>query len=159
MDLLIDSTIEVDPEEKVKRPRGRPRKEKVEVSPTLETITKIKKVRVKSVPKSVPKSELEEEPVEKRRVGRPRIHPIREKPLEKMKPGKKTNLSMNKSYFREYYQTHYKGVKITCPICNNPDIAIDKLQRHIKTRKCIMAEFLKKYPCPNDDEDDGVLEV
>jgi hypothetical protein len=22
-----------------------------------------------------------------------------------------------------------------------------------------MAEFLKKYPCPNDDEDDGVLEV
>ena len=150
MDLLIDSTIDVEPEEKVKRPRGRPRKEKVEVSPTLEEITKIKKVRVKSVPK------VEEEPVEKRRVGRPRIHPVREKPLEKMKPGKKTQLSINKSYFREYYQTHYKGVKVTCPICNNPDIAIDKLQRHIKTRKCIMAEFLKKYPCPNDDEDDGV---
>ena len=146
MDLLIDSTIEVDPEEKVKRPRGRPRKEKVEVSPTLELIAKVKKVRVKSVPKieEEPVHKIEEEPVEKRRVGRPRIHPVKEKPLEKMKPGKKTQLSMDKSYFREYYQTHYKGVKITCPICNNPDIAIDKLQRHIKTRKCIMAEFLKK---------------
>ena len=143
MDLLIDNTIEIDPEEKVKRPRGRPKKEKVEVSPTIQEIIETKKFAATL------------ESVEKTAVGRPRIHPLKEKPLERVKPGKKTQLSMNKSYFREYYQTHYQGVKVTCPICNNPDIAVDKLQRHIKTRKCIMAEFMKTYKSPED----GVLEV
>ena len=106
------------PEVTVKRPRGRPRKAVVET-----------------------------EPQEPKKRGRPRTLAVRE-PVEKMKTGPKTNISRDKSYFTNYYKEHYRGVKVACKFCHNPDIPVDKQLRHARSKKCMVDELFGKYKKP-----------
>ena len=56
-----------------------------------------------------------EEPEQvKKKMGRPRIHPM--KPPQEKKPS--IYLDDRKAYFREYYSMHTKKVLI-CPTCNS----------------------------------------
>ena len=64
---------------------------------------------------------------------------------EKMKPGPKTSLTADKNYYTQYYNTHYKGVCMTCPSCKNPNINVSKIHRHLRSYKCLIATTLNKY--------------
>ena len=103
--------------ELIKRPRGRPRKERV----------------------------ITDEPSEPKKRGRPRkvidVQEIR----EKQKPGPKTSLSFVQGYFTQYYKDRYQGVYVTCPVCSNPNVGANKINRHVKTRKCMLDDLCNKY--------------
>jgi hypothetical protein len=106
--------------EAIKRGRGRPKKEKLE-------------------------AELDV-PLKKR--GRPRKEINLLEIREKMKPGPKTNLTSDKTYYTNYYNTHYKGVCITCPSCNNPNVNVNKIHRHMRTHRCWLDTKLNSYGGP-----------
>ena len=107
--------------EAIKRGRGRPKKEKLETEPEVA----IKK-------RGRPRKEIN-------------ILEIR----EKMKPGPKTNLTSDKNYYTQYYSSHYKGVCVTCPSCKNPNINVNKIHRHMRTYKCLVATTLNQYGLTN----------
>ena len=114
--------------EAIKRGRGRPKKEKIETN----------------------------EPPKKR--GRPRKEINLLEIREKMKPGPKTSLTADKTYYTQYYNTHYKGVCMTCPSCKNPNINVSKIHRHLRSYKCLIATTLNKYggaiPLNNETDED-----
>ena len=64
---------------------------------------------------------------------------------EKLKRGPKTSLTQDPEYYNNYYREHYKGMHTTCPACKNPNVSVDKVQRHIKTRKCWYDEMCCKF--------------
>ena len=92
----------------------------------------------------------ETEPKEPYKKGRPRTLPVRE-PMEPMKRGPKTNHSLDKAYFTNYYKEHYHGVKVACKFCHNPDIPVDKQLRHARSKKCMIDEFFGKYKKPETE--------
>ena len=101
----------------LKRGRGRPKKEK----PIIDE-------PIPSKPRGRPKKVID-------------IVEVR----EKLKKGPKTSLTKDPEYYNNYYREHYKGVYTTCPACKNPRVCVDKVHRHIKTRKCWYDEMCCKY--------------
>ena len=118
----MEQVEHVDQAEEVKRGRGRPRKERI----------------------------ISDVPTEPKKRGRPRkvinVQEIR----EKQKPGPKTALSSAQDYFTKYYQENYQGVYVTCPVCSNPNVGVNKINRHVKTRKCMLDDLCNKYHAYSD---------
>jgi hypothetical protein len=84
------------------------------------------------------KLNTDDEVIIKRSRGRPKKEPKEpenQKYLQK-RPGPKTNASLQPGYHKQYYDKHYKGIRNTCPCCYNPNIAVDKMTRHMKSNKC-----------------------
>ena len=116
----------------------------VSIPPVPEVVVK----RGRGRPRKV--VEQTDEVVEPKKKGRPRTLPVRE-PLPPQKRGPKTDASLDKSYFTNYYKEHYHGVKVACKFCHNPDIPIDKQLRHARSRKCMIDEFFGKYKKPETE--------
>ena len=64
---------------------------------------------------------------------------------DKLKRGPKTSLTQDPEYYNNYYKEHYKGMYTTCPACKNPHVSVDKVHRHIRTRKCWYDEMCCKF--------------
>ena len=106
-----------------KRPRGRPRKERV----------------------------VSDELTEPKKRGRPKKVIEVQEIKEKQKPGPKTMLSFVQGYFTQYYKDKYQGVYVTCPVCGNPNVGANKVHRHIKTGKCMLDDLCNKYHSVNEN--------
>ena len=74
----------------------------------------------------------EPEPV-KKKMGRPRIHPM--KPPKEKKPS--LYLGDRKAYFREYYTMHTKKI-LVCPTCNSEFSCKSSYTTHSRTNKSCM---------------------
>ena len=98
-----------------KRGRGRPRKEMIDVA-------------VIAKPRGRPRKIID-------------VLEIR----DKLKRGPKTSLTQDPEYYNNYYREHYKGMYTTCPACKNPHVSVDKVHRHIRTRKCWYDEMCCKF--------------
>ena len=64
---------------------------------------------------------------------------------DKLKRGPKTSLTQDPEYYNNYLREHYKGMYTTCPACKNPHVSVDKVHRHIRTRKCWYDEMCCKF--------------
>ncbi len=118
MELVEASEVEI------KRGRGRPRKEVIEVIEEVEPVIK-KKGRPRKIVEDV-------EPVPKRPRGRPTV----ENPCKKGKP-KTGNV-----YFREYYASKIKNCLISCPNCSSFTMK-SNLGNHMKSQHCAkIANFI-----------------
>jgi hypothetical protein len=71
---------------------------------------------------------------EKRGRGRPKKE---KEPKILQKRGPKTNASLQPGYHKQYYDNNYKGIRNTCPCCFNPNVAVDKINRHMRSNKCL----------------------
>ena len=116
--------------EVIKRGRRRPKKEKVESEPDVSL----------------------------KKKGRHRKEINLLEIREKMKPGPKTSLTADKTYYTQYYNTHHKGVCMTRPSCKNPNINVSKIHRHLRSYKCLIATTLNEYggaiPLNNETDED-----
>ena len=82
------------------------------------------------------KVNTDDEVIIKRSRGRPKKEPKEPEIKIPQKPGPKTNASLLPGYHKQYYDKHYKGIRNTCPCCYNPNVAVDKMTRHMKSNKC-----------------------
>ena len=116
MELVAPSEVEI------KRGRGRPRKEIIEV---IEETEPKKKGRPKKIVEDV-------EPVPKNPKGRPRL----ENPCVSGKP------KAGKVYFRDYYATKMKNCFVSCPNCKTFTMKAN-LGNHLKSNYCAkIANFI-----------------
>jgi hypothetical protein len=121
MEPVTEQGEQIEQVEQVKRGRGRPKKEKV----------------------------ISDEPVEKKKRGRPKKIVDVVEIKEKQKPGPKGDASYQPGYFTQFYKEKYQGVYVCCPVCNNPNVSVVKIHRHVKTRKCMLDDLCKKYKSEN----------
>ena len=116
MELVESSEVEI------KKGRGRPRKEVIEV---IEEIEPKKKGRPKKVVEDL-------EPKPKRPRGRPTV----ENPCKGGKPKE------GKKYFRDYYASKIKNCLVNCPNCNALTEKASLIQ-HMKSKRCAkIADFI-----------------
>ena len=82
-------------------------------------------------------------------IAKPRVRPMKIIDVleirDKLKRGPKTSLTQDPEYYNNYYREHYKGMYTTCPAFKNPHVSVDKVHRHIRTRKCWYDEMRCKF--------------
>ena len=94
-----------------------------------------------------------EEPEQvKKKMGRPRIHPM--KPPKEKKPS--LYLDDPKAYFRQYYSMHTKTILI-CPTCGSEFSCKSSYTIHAKTNKSCLILRLQEL-LKNASEKDSVKE-
>ena len=102
----------------IKRGRGRPKKEKIEI--------------VKEPKKRGPKPDFTKY--------KERISEI----TEPQKRGPKTCASKYKEYYAQYYRDHYSKIYLNCPNCFKL-IQKSRICRHMRTSSCMVDQINKKY--------------